>query len=175
MHRAVCHALHAWCKACDRGHWAAPQRALRCAEFRARTHTKLRTLCQVTARAIFELKYLVGFAIATIAVANQTRGAADEAHCRQNAAAAAAAAPVRLAVGRLLGKVSSDTYAICLDEKKARLTYGWDLNDLEADVPLLGLIGIVFVTQLAAFLWVLHQAIEEKPVASCHSNAGPAH
>ena len=117
----------------------------------------------------------MGFAIATIAVANQTRGAADEAHCRQNAAAAAAAAPVRLAVGRLLGKVSSDTYAICLDEKKARLTYGWDLNDLEADVPLLGLIGLVFVTQLAAFLWVLHQAIEEKPVASCHSNAGPAH
>ena len=34
----LCATPHAWCKACDRGHWAAPQRALRCAEFRARTH-----------------------------------------------------------------------------------------------------------------------------------------
>ena len=151
------------------------------------------TFCapQVLARAIFELKYLVGFAVATIAVANHTREQADEAHCQMQAANGAA--PSLLAVGEELLKVaaeelqtgadvsvsslgvSSNSTALlmCLAEKKARLTHGWDLDDLEADVPLLALIGLGIATHLAAFLWTLRQAIKEKPVTDCHSNTEP--
>ena len=146
------------------------------------------TLCapQVLARAIFELKFLVGFAVATIAVANHTREKADEAHCQMQGANGAA--PSLLAIGEELLKVaakklrtgadasslgvSSNSTALlmCLAEKKARLTHGWDLHDLEADVPLLALIGLGIATHLAAFLWILRQAIKEKPVTDCHSN-----
>ena len=146
------------------------------------------TLCapQVLARAIFELKFLVGFAVATIAVANHTREKADEAHCQMQAANGAA--PSLLAIGEELLKVaakklrtgadasslgvSSNSTALlmCLAEKKARLTHGWDLHDLAADVPLLALIGLGVATHLAAFLWILRQAIKEKPVTDCHSN-----
>ena len=154
---------------------------------------EFRVLCapQVLARAIFELKYLVGFAVATIAVANHTREQADEAHCQMQAANGAA--PSLLAVGEELLKVaaeelqtgadvsvsslgvSSNSTALlmCLAEKKARLTHGWDLDDLEADVPLLALIGLGIATHLAAFLWTLRQAIKEKPVTDCHSSTEP--
>ena len=128
----------------------------------------------------------MGFAVATIAVANHTREKADEAHCQMQAANGAA--PSLLAIGEELLKVaakklrtgadasslgvSSNSTALlmCLAEKKARLTHGWDLHDLEADVPLLVLIGLGIATHLAAFLWILRQAIKEKPVTDCHSN-----
>jgi len=139
----------------------------------------------VLARAIFELKYLVGFAVATIAVANHTREQADEAHCQMHAA------PSLLAVGEELLKVaaeelqtgadvsvsslgvSSNSTALlmCVAEKKARLTHGWDLDDLEADVPLLALIGLAIATHLAAFLWTLREAIKEKPMDGTEGDA----
>ena len=143
---------------------------------------------QVIARAIFELKYLVSFAIATIAVANHTRKVADEAHCRMQAANIAAA-PSLLAVGQLfkvgaeklysgedvgVSSPGSSNITNCLAEKAARLTYGWDLNDLEhVDVYFLVMIGLVVAIHFVAFVTVLHRAIKEKPVAGCHSNWEP--
>ena len=66
----------------------------------------------------------------------------------------------------------------CKAEKEARLTYGWDLDDWEADVPCLALISLViathFVAFFVAFVWILRQATKytkEKHVAGCHSNA----
>jgi hypothetical protein len=61
----------------------------------------------------------------------------------------------------------------CQAEKEARLTYGWDLNDWEADVPCLALISLVIATLFAAFFWTLRQATndtqytKEKHVAGC--------
>jgi hypothetical protein len=138
---------------------------------------------QVIARAIFELKYLVSFAIATIAVANNTRKAADEAHCRMAMQAANTAPATSLRVfGQLLkvgaNKLSSGAddaasnmdITYCLAEKEARLTHGWDLNDWKADCPLFVLIVLVVATHIVAFVLILRQAIKEKPVAGCHSN-----
>jgi len=139
----------------------------------------------VIARAIFELKYLVSFAIATIAVANHTRNVADEAHCRMQAANIAAA-PSLLAVGQLfkvgaeklysgedvgVSSPGSSNITNCLAEKAARLTYGSDLNDLEVDVPFLALIGLVVAIHLVAYLWVLRQAIKEKPMDGTQGDA----
>ena len=130
----------------------------------------------------------MGFAIATVAVANHTRAAADEAHCRMEAANVTAAPSVStvkkvLKVG-LKELLSGEDVGVspnvslnssyCLAEKEARLTYGWDLNDWEADVPCLALISLVIATHFVAFVWILRQATKytkEQHVAGCHSNA----
>ena len=141
------------------------------------------------ARSISELKYLVGFAIATVAVANHTREAADEAHCRMEAANVTAAPSVstvkqvlKVGLKELLSGADvgvspnvSLNSSYCLAEKEARLTYGWDLNDWEADLPILALISLVIATHFVAFVWILRQATkytEGKHVAGCHSNRG---
>ena len=141
---------------------------------------------QVIARAVLELKYLVSFAIATIAVANHTRKVVDEAHCRMQAANIAA--PSLLArVGRLFKVGAEKLYSgedgvsspgpsnitNCLAEKAARLTYGWDMNDLAVDVLFLVMIVVVVAIHFDAFVKILCQAIKEKPVAGCHSNWEP--
>ena len=141
---------------------------------------------QVIARAVLELKYLVSFAITTIAVANHTRKVVDEAHCRMQAANIAAAPSLLARVGRLLkaeklnsgedvggSSPGSSNITNCLAEKAARLTYGWDLNDQEVDVYFLVIIGLVVAIHFIAFVIILCQAIKEKPVAGCHSNWEP--
>lgn len=138
----------------------------------------------VIARAIFELKFLVSFAIATIAVANNTRKAADEAHCRMAMQAANTAPATSLRVfGQLLkvgaNKLSSGAddaasnmdITYCLAEKEARLTHGWDLNDWKADLPLFVLIGLVVATHIVAFVLILRQAIKEKPMDGTEGDA----
>ena len=68
----------------------------------------------------------------------------------------------------------------CQAEKEARLTYGWDLNDWEADVPCLALISLVIATLFAAFFWTLRQATndtqytKEKHVAGCCHDSNAA-
>ena len=143
---------------------------------------------QVIARAVLELKYLVSFAITTIAVANHTRNVADEAHCRMQAANIVAAPSLLARVGRLLkvgaeklnsgedvgvSSPGSSNITNCLAEKAARLTYGWDMNDLAVDVLFLVMIVVVVAIHFDAFVKILCQAIKEKPVAGCHSNWEP--
>ena len=142
---------------------------------------------QVIARAVLELKYLVSFAITTIAVANHTRNVADEAHCRMQAANIVAAPSLLARVGRLFKVGAEKLYSgedgvsspgpsnitNCLAEKAARLTYGWDMNDLAVDVLFLVMIVVVVAIHFDAFVKILCQAIKEKPVAGCHSNWEP--
>ena len=153
-----------------------------------------RCLCssQIIARSISELKYLVGFAVATVSLATHTRAAADEAHCRMDAANVTAAPSVstvkkvlKVGIKELLSGADvgvspnvSFSSSYCQAEKEARLTYGWDLSDWEADVPCLALISLAIATLFAAFFWTLRQATndtqytKEKHVAGCHdSNA----
>lgn len=75
---------------------------------------------------------------------------------------------------------ASFSSSYCQAEKEARLTYGWDLNDWEADVPCLALISLVIATLFAAFFWTLRQATndtqytKEKHVAGCCHDSNAA-